>query len=160
MYVCGVTVYDSLHVGHARSLLTFDIIYRYLKFLAYRVEFVRNFTDVDDKIIKKANEENVSWQTITDRYIDEFYRDGEALGLLRPAVEPRATLHIPEIIALIQQLETKGLAYHVDGDVYYSVEKFPGYGKLSRKRLEELEAGPEWRWTKEKIPRFRALEIQ
>ena len=141
MYVCGVTVYDSSHIGHARSLLTFDIIYRYLKFLGYRVEFVRNFTDVDDKIIKRANDENVSWETITERYIEEFCRDSELLGLLRPTTEPRATLHIAEIIALIQRLENKGLAYRVDGDVYYSVQGFSGYGKLSRKKIDELEAG-------------------
>ncbi len=141
MYVCGVTVYDSSHIGHARSLLTFDIIYRYLKFLGYRVEFVRNFTDVDDKIIKRANDENVSWEAITERYIEEFCRDSELLGLLRPTTEPRATLHIAEIIALIQRLENKGLAYRVDGDVYYSVQGFSGYGKLSRKKIDELEAG-------------------
>ena len=141
MYVCGVTVYDSAHVGHARSLLTFDVIYRYLKFSGYRVQFVRNFTDVDDKIIKKANDEHVGCETITDRYIKEFYRDSEALGLLRPSVEPRATLHIPEIIALVRQLESKNLAYRVDGDVYFAVAGFPGYGKLARKKLDELEAG-------------------
>src|SRR5919106_6734773 len=141
MYVCGVTVYDSAHIGHARSLLTFDVIYRYLNFLGYAVRFVRNFTDVDDKIIKKANEEGVSSETITARYIEEFYRDAEAIGLLRPAVEPRATSHVPEIIALIQQLEKAGLAYRVNGDVFYRVEGFPQYGKLSRKKIAELEAG-------------------
>jgi cysteinyl-tRNA synthetase len=141
MYVCGVTVYDSSHIGHARSLLTFDVIYRYLNFLGYDVRFVRNFTDVDDKIIKKANEEGVSSETITARYIEEFYRDAEAIGLLRPAVEPRATSHVPEIIALIQQLEKAGLAYRVNGDVFYRVEGFPQYGKLSRKKIDELEAG-------------------
>jgi len=141
MYVCGVTVYDSSHIGHARSFLTFDTIHRYLKFLGYRVEFVRNFTDVDDKIIKKASDEKVSCETITDRYIEEFHRDAEALGLLRPTQEPRATLHIPEIVSLINRLEEKGLAYQVDGDVFYSVEKFAGYGKLSRKNIDELEAG-------------------
>jgi len=141
MYVCGVTVYDSSHVGHARSLLTFDVIYRYLGFSGYRVQFVRNFTDVDDKIIKKANDEHVGCETITDRYIEEFYRDSEALGLLRPDVEPRATLHMPEIIALIRQLESKKLAYRVDGDVYFAVDGFAGYGKLARKQLDELEAG-------------------
>ena len=108
MYVCGVTVYDSTHVGHARSLLTFDMIYRYLKFTGYQVEFVRNFTDVDDKIINKANDEKVSWETITERYIEEFHRDTEALGLLRPTQEPRATLHILEIVSLIRRLEEKG----------------------------------------------------
>ena len=141
MYVCGVTVYDSSHVGHARSFLTFDVIYRYLKFLAYEVEFVRNFTDVDDKIIKKANDENATCETITDRYIEEFHRDAEALGLLRPTQEPRATLHIPEIVSLISRLEEKGLAYRVDGDVFYPVERFEGYGKLSRKKIDELESG-------------------
>ena len=141
MYVCGVTVYDSAHVGHARSLLTFDVICRYLKFSGYRVHFVRNFTDVDDKIIKKANDEKVACEIITERYIEEFYRDGEALGLLRPDVEPRATLHIAEIVALIQQLESRNLAYTIDGDVYFSVERFAGYGKLARKKLDELEAG-------------------
>jgi cysteinyl-tRNA synthetase len=141
MYVCGVTVYDSAHIGHARSLLTFDVIYRYLNFLGYDVRFVRNFTDVDDKIIKKANEEGVSSETITARYIKEFYRDAEAIGLLQPAVEPRATSHVPEIIALIQELERAGLAYRVNGDVFYRVEGFPHYGKLSRKKIEELEAG-------------------
>jgi cysteinyl-tRNA synthetase len=141
MYVCGMTVYDSSHVGHARSLLTFDVIVRYLGFLGYRVQFVRNFTDVDDKIIKKANDEQVGCETITDRYIAEFCRDSEALGLLRPSVEPRATLHMPEIIALIRQLEGKNLAYRVDGDVYFAVAKFDRYGKLARKKLDELEAG-------------------
>jgi cysteinyl-tRNA synthetase len=141
MYVCGVTVYDSSHVGHARSLITFDVIFRYLKFSGHRVEFVRNFTDVDDKIINKANDEKIGWEKITERYIEEYYRDGEMLGLLRPTAEPRATLHIPEIIALIERLEAKELAYRVDGDVYFPVERFAGYGKLSRKKIEELEAG-------------------
>ena len=141
MYVCGVTVYDSAHVGHARSLITFDVIFRYLKFSGHRVEFVRNFTDVDDKIINKANQEKVSCEKITERYIEEYYRDGEMLGLLRPTAEPRATLHIPEIIALIERLEAKELAYRVDGDVYFPVQAFAGYGKLARKKIEELEAG-------------------
>ena len=141
MYVCGVTVYDSSHIGHARSFLTFDIIYRYLKFTGLDVTFVRNFTDVDDKIINKANDEKVSCETITDRYIDEFHGDCESLGLLPPTSEPSATEHIAEIIELIGQLEAKGLAYRVEGDVYYQVSGFPGYGKLSRKKIDELEAG-------------------
>ena len=141
MYVCGVTVYDSSHIGHARSFLTFDIIYRYLKFSGLDVTFVRNFTDVDDKIINKANAEKVSCETITDRYIDEFHGDCESLGLLPPTSEPRATQHIAEIIELIGRLEAKGLAYRVEGDVYYQVSGFPSYGKLSRKKLDELEAG-------------------
>jgi cysteinyl-tRNA synthetase len=141
MYVCGVTVYDSSHIGHARSLLTFDTIYRYLKFSGYRVQFVRNFTDVDDKIINKANEQKSSCEAITDRYIEEFHRDAESLGLLAPSLEPRATLHIAEIIELIQKLEERQLAYRINGDVFFSVPDFPGYGKLSRKKIDELEAG-------------------
>ena len=141
MYVCGVTVYDSSHIGHARSFITFDLIYRYLNFLGYRVDFVRNFTDVDDKIINKANAEKVSCEAITERYIDEFHRDSTALDLLSPTNEPRATHHISEIISLIQKLEDKGLAYQVEGDVFYSVAGFADYGKLSRKNIDELEAG-------------------
>lgn len=141
MYVCGVTVYDSAHIGHARSLLTFDIIYRYLRFSGLDVEFIRNFTDVDDKIIAKANEEKVPCETITGRYIEEFTQDGESLGLLKPAREPRATEHMAEIVALIEQLQAKGLAYQVDGDMYYAVGGFAGYGKLSRKNIDELESG-------------------
>lgn len=141
MYVCGVTVYDSSHIGHARSLLTFDTIYRYLTFSNYRVQFVRNFTDVDDKIIQKANDEKSSCEIITDRYIEEFHRDSESLGLLAPSLEPRATLHMPEIIELILRLEKQQLAYRINGDVFFSVSNFQGYGKLSRKRIDELEAG-------------------
>ena len=141
MYVCGVTVYDSAHIGHARSFFTFDIIYRYLKFSGFDVAYVRNFTDVDDKIINKANAENVSCDTITSRYIEEFAQDGESLGWLRPAREPRATEHMAEIIAIIEKLAAKGLAYRVDGDMYYAVSGFADYGKLSRKKIDELEAG-------------------
>jgi cysteinyl-tRNA synthetase len=141
MYVCGVTVYDSAHIGHARSFFTFDIIYRYLKFAGLEVEYVRNFTDVDDKIIKKANDEKVSCDAVTSRYIEEFARDSENLGWLRPSREPRATDHIPEILAIIETLEAKGLAYRVDGDMYYAVAGFADYGKLSRKKIDELESG-------------------
>jgi len=141
MYVCGVTVYDSAHLGHCRFLITFDVIYRYLRFLGFDVTYVRNFTDVDDKIIKRSNEEQVSWETITQRYIGEFHQDGEALGLFAPSVEPLATQHMAEIIDIIEQLEAKELAYRIDGDVYYSVAGFPSYGKLSRKNIDELEAG-------------------
>lgn len=141
MYVCGVTVYDSCHVGHARSLLTFDVVYRYLKFLGYRVTFVRNFTDIDDKIIQRAKERGTTAEAIARKYIDEFYRDSEALGLLTPTHEPKATEHIPEIIELIRRLEERAFGYRVDGDVFFSVDRFHGYGKLSRRRVEELEAG-------------------
>ncbi|MGH7771216.1 MAG: cysteine--tRNA ligase [Candidatus Binatia bacterium] len=141
MYVCGVTVYDSCHVGHARYLITFDVIYRYLKFLGYEVTFARNFTDVDDKIIDRAKEEGVPVEQIVERYIQEFYQDAGALGLLTPTFEPRATKHIPEMIDLVRRLQGQGVAYNVHGDVFFSVDRFPGYGKLSRQRLEELEAG-------------------
>lgn len=141
VYVCGVTVYDSSHIGHARALLTFDVIYRYLKFLDYRVIFVRNFTDLDDKIIRRAEEEGTSSEAIAAKYIEEFNEDSRALGLLPPAHEPKATEHIPEIIALIRRLEEKGMAYQVGGDVFFPVDRFPGYGKLSRRKPEELEAG-------------------
>jgi cysteinyl-tRNA synthetase len=141
IYVCGVTVYDSSHIGHARSLLTFDVAYRYLVFLGYRVVFVRNFTDVDDKIIQRARDENSTAEKIAGRYIEEFQGDSRALGLLPPTHEPKATDNIAEIVALIRRLEEKGVAYRIDGDVYFSVERFPGYGKLSRKNIDELEAG-------------------
>ena len=141
MYVCGVTVYDSCHVGHARSLLTFDVIYRYLCFLGYQVAFVRNFTDLDDKIIQRAKEQGTTSEAIATRYIREFCQDSVALGLLPPTHEPKATEHIPEIVSLIRRLEEKGMAYRIDGDVFFPVERFPGYGKLSRRKLEELEAG-------------------
>ena len=141
MYVCGVTVYDLCHVGHARALFTFDVVLRYLKFLGYKTTFVRNFTDLDDKIIKKAKTEDTEAKVIAEKYIKEFNRDSDSLGLIPPDKEPRATDHVTEMIHLIQQLEEKGLAYRVDGDVFFSVDRFPPYGKLSGRKLEELQAG-------------------
>jgi cysteinyl-tRNA synthetase len=141
MYACGVTVYDLCHIGHARSAVVFDIIYRYLRHKGYEVTYVRNFTDVDDKIIKRAQEEGVSTEEIAARYIKEFYTDMGALGMLKPTMEPKATEHIPEMIALVQRLMDKGLAYQVEGDVYYAVESFPEYGKLSKRSLDEMQAG-------------------
>lgn len=141
MYVCGVTVYDRSHIGHARALVTFDVIYRYLRFLGYEVTFVRNFTDVDDKIINRANERGISSQELSELYIREFDEDMRALRCLPPTHEPRATQHIPEMIGIIHELEAKGLAYAVDGDVYFSVDRFPGYGKLSHRRIEDMMAG-------------------
>ena len=151
MYVCGVTVYDSAHLGHCRFLLTFDVIYRYLKFAGYDVSYVRNFTDVDDKIIKRANDEQVNCAAITDRYIAEFNNDAAALGLLAPTIEPRATHHIAEMIEIIKQLEAKGFAYRVDGDVYFSVLSYSDYGKLSGKDILDLEAGARVEVDKRKI---------
>jgi cysteinyl-tRNA synthetase len=141
MYVCGVTVYDRSHIGHARALVTFDVVYRYLKFLGYDVTFVRNFTDVDDKIINRANERGITAQELSELYIREFNEDVIALRCLPPTYEPRATQHIPEMIAIIQELEAKGLAYAADGDVYFAVDQFPGYGKLSHRRLDDMMAG-------------------
>ena len=141
MYVCGVTVYDRSHIGHARALVTFDVIYRYLRFLDYDVTFVRNFTDVDDKIINRANERGISAQELSQLYIREFGEDMRALGCLPPTTEPLATQHIPDMIHLIQELENKGIAYAVEGDVYYAVDRFAGYGKLSHRQLEDMLAG-------------------
>jgi len=141
LYACGVTVYDLCHIGHARSLVVFDVIFRYLKYRGLDVTFVRNFTDIDDKIINRSNERGITWKELADKYIDEFYVDMDRLGLLRPTIEPRATEHIDEIIALVRRLEEKGLAYEVDGDVYYRLQKFKGYGKLSGKNVDDLLSG-------------------
>ena len=141
MYVCGVTVYDLCHVGHARANVAFDVIVRYLRYRGYEVTFVRNFTDIDDKIIQRANREGTGYREISGRYIEAFYRDFDRLGLLRPDAEPRATEHIPDIVGLIGRLIEGGMAYAADGDVYYSVREFAGYGKLSGKKAEELLAG-------------------
>lgn len=141
MYVCGVTVYDLCHIGHARSAIIFDVIYRYLKFIGYDVIFVKNFTDIDDKIINKANQEGTTCDEIAERYIREYYKDMDALGLIRPTYEPRATQYIQEMIKVIERLIEKGYAYVVDGNVYFRVERFGPYGKLSGKKLDELIAG-------------------
>jgi len=141
MYVCGITAYDRAHIGHARAALVFDIIYRFFRYLGYEVTYIRNYTDVDDKIIKRANQEGVSCQEIAERYIKEYAEDMQNLGMERPTYEPRATAHIPQIIELITKLMAKGFAYQVNGDVYFAVEKFGGYGKLSGRSLEEMRAG-------------------
>lgn len=141
LYVCGVTVYDLCHVGHARSAIVFDVIYRYLKSRGYRVVYVRNFTDIDDKIIKRAQEEGTDYRTIADRYIRAFYEDMDALDVLRPDIEPLATDNIPQMIEIIRRLEEKGIAYKAGTDVYFAVEKFPDYGKLSGRSLDDMMAG-------------------
>jgi cysteinyl-tRNA synthetase len=141
MYVCGVTVYDLCHIGHARSTTVFDVIFRYLRFLGYEVTYVRNITDVDDKIIKKAHEEGVGWEEIAHRYAREFHTDMGVLGLEKPTHEPKATDHIGEMIRLAERLVEKEYAYQVDGDVFFSVEKFKGYGKLSKRSLKQMKAG-------------------
>ncbi len=141
LYACGVTVYDLSHIGHARALIVFDVIYRYLQYRGYKVTFVRNYTDIDDKIIKRAQEEGVTYKDISDRYIKEFDHDMDMLGLEKPSVSPRATDHIPEMIAMVEALIEKGFAYEVEGDVYFSVGSFSEYGRLSGKNIEELNSG-------------------
>src|SRR5262245_37310493 len=141
MYSCGVTVYDRSHVGHARMLLVFDVIARYLRFAGYRVTFVRNFTDIDDKIIRRALQEGTPARDVSERYVAEFRQDVTALGAVLPDVEPKATEHVPEMIALVERLVAGGHAYVVDGDVYFEVRRFPAYGKLSGKNLDDLLAG-------------------
>ena len=141
MYVCGPTVYNVIHVGNARTFATFDIINRYLRWRGWQVTFVRNLTDIDDKIIKAAEQEGKSWQDIVDRYTRAFHEDMQALGTLPPDVEPRATETVPEIIRAVQCLVDRGLGYLVDGDVYFSTRDWPGYGKLSGLSGRELRAG-------------------
>lgn len=142
MYVCGMTVYDYCHLGHARSMIAFDVVQRWLKVSGLVVDYVRNITDIDDKIIRRAVENGESIRALTDRMIDALHEDADALGIERPTYEPRATEYIPQMLSMITTLEQKGLAYRSpNGDVNYAVRKFPGYGKLSGKSLDELHAG-------------------
>ncbi len=141
MYVCGVTVYDHCHIGHARSAIVFDTISRYLGTKGYKLTSVKNFTDIDDKIINKARAEGISWKEVSEKYIASFYEDMNALNILRPTYEPRATDHIDEMIGLVEALLSKGHAYKSEGDVYFSVESYKKYGQLSKRPLEEMEAG-------------------
>jgi len=141
MYVCGITAYDSCHMGHARAAVAFDVIFRYLKYLGYDVRFVRNYTDVDDKIIQRAREKNISCKELTEQYIAEYREDMKMLQVLTPTVEPKATEHIPEMIETIRQLIDQEKAYAVGGNVYYRVRAFQDYGKLSHKKIEDLESG-------------------
>ena len=141
IYVCGVTVYDFSHVGHARSALAFDMIRRYLLFRGYQVKFVRNFTDVDDKIIQRAQREGVTAQEVSERYVAAEREDMAAIGVMAPDVYSKATDHIPPMVALIERLVAKGLAYPVEGDVYFEVARFPAYGRLSGKNIDELVSG-------------------
>ncbi len=142
MYVCGMTVYDLCHLGHARSMVAFDVVQRWLKASGYQVEYVRNITDIDDKIIQRAVDNGETLRALTQRMIDALHQDADALGIERPQHEPRATDFVPQMTRLIGQLESQGLAYRVPtGDVNFSVRNFPGYGKLSGKSLDELHAG-------------------
>ena len=141
MYSCGPTVYNYFHIGNARPFIIFDTLRRYLEYIGYEVTFVQNFTDIDDKMIKRANEENITVKELADRFIGEYYTDAEGLGIEKATVHPKATENIDAIIELISELEKKGFAYNVDGDVYFSVKKFNEYGKLSHQPLENLELG-------------------
>jgi len=142
MYVCGMTVYDFCHLGHARSMVAFDVVQRWLRASGLRVTYVRNITDIDDKIIKRALDNGETIRALTDRMIEALHQDADALGIERPTHEPRATDYVPQMLGIIGQLEERGLAYRVpNGDVNYAVRKFPGYGKLSGKSLDELHAG-------------------
>ena len=142
MYVCGVTIYDLCHIGHGRTFVSFDMIVRYLRYIGYDVNFQRNITDVDDKIIKRANENNESCDALTERLIGEMHQDFDALNMLRPDFEPRATLHIAEIIDMVERLLERGHAYVADdGDVLFSVASYPDYGRLSGQNLDQLQAG-------------------
>jgi cysteinyl-tRNA synthetase len=142
MYVCGMTVYDYCHLGHARVMVVFDTVYRYLKASGHVVNYIRNITDIDDKIIKRSAENGEPIEALTNRFIDAMHEDEDALNVLRPTAEPRATGNIPEMLAMIQTLLNKGMAYQgKNGDVYYDVSRFDGYGKLSGRKLDELRAG-------------------
>ena len=142
MYVCGITVYDLCHIGHARSAVAFDVVQRWLKASGYKVTFVRNITDIEDKIIRRALENGETIRQLTDRMIGEMYRDFDALGVERPTHDPRATDYVPQMLDIVGKLQAKGLAYpSSNGDVNYAVRKFAGYGKLSGKSLDELQAG-------------------
>lgn len=141
MYVCGPTVYNYIHIGNARPFIIFDTLRRYLEYRGYDVTFVQNFTDVDDKIIKRGHEEHISPEEVANKYINEYFVDADGLGIKRASVHPRVTDNINEIIKFVKELEDKGYAYEVNGDVYFDTKKFEGYGKLSKQNQDDLEAG-------------------
>lgn len=141
MYVCGPTVYNFFHIGNGRTFIVFDTVRRYFEYRGYKVKFVQNFTDIDDKMINKANDEGTTVKDIGDKYIKEYYTDADALNIERATVNPRATEYIGQIIKFVKELIEKGYAYEVDGDVYFSARKFEGYGKLSKQNLDELNMG-------------------
>jgi cysteinyl-tRNA synthetase len=141
MYSCGPTVYNYFHIGNARPFIVFDVLRRFLKYIGYDVKFVQNFTDVDDKIINRSLEEGITAKEVADKYIAEYFKDADALGIERADVHPRVSDHMPEIIQMISDLEKNGLAYNVDGNVYYQVEHFHDYGKLSHQNIDDLKSG-------------------
>ena len=141
IYACGPTVYDYFHIGNARPFIVFDVLRRYLEHRGYQVKFVQNFTDIDDKMIRRANQEGITVKELGDRFIQEYYQDAAALGIRKATVHPRATEHIGDIIKLVKNLQNKGYAYEVNGDVYFDVKKDTAYGKLSGQNMDDLEAG-------------------
>ena len=141
IYACGPTVYDYFHIGNARPFIVFDVLRRYLEHRGYEVKFVQNFTDIDDKMIRRANQEGITVKELGDRFIQEYYQDAAALGIRKATVHPRATEHIGDIIKLVKNLQNKGFAYEVNGDVYFDVKKDTSYGKLSGQNMDDLEAG-------------------
>ncbi|WP_102399186.1 cysteine--tRNA ligase [Haloimpatiens massiliensis] len=141
MYVCGPTVYDFFHIGNARTFVIFDTIRRYLEYRGYKVKFVQNFTDIDDKMIRRANEENVTVKMLGDKFIEEYYKDADGLNIERATVNPRATEYMEQIVDFVKELMDKGYAYEVNGDVYFHTKKFDEYGKLSGQNLDDLQAG-------------------
>jgi len=141
IYACGVTVYDLCHIGHARSAIVFDVITRYLRYKGFKVKYVRNFTDIDDKIINRAKQEGILWDAVAKKYTEEYHKDMDTLGVKRADVEPKATEHIEEIIHIVKGLIEKGFAYESDGSVYFAVDKFSEYGKLSKRDKDDMVAG-------------------
>lgn len=158
MYVCGITVYDLCHIGHGRTFVAFDVVARYLRFLGYKLKYVRNITDIDDKIIKRANENGESFVALVDRMIAEMHKDFDALNILRPDMEPRATHHIAEIIELTEQLIAKGHAYVADnGDVMFDVPTDPTYGVLSRQDLDQRRQARALTWSTTNATRWTSF---
>jgi cysteinyl-tRNA synthetase len=141
MYSCGPTVYNYFHIGNARPFIVFDVLRRFLEYTGYEVTFIQNFTDVDDKIINRSHEEGISPGDVSEKYIQEYFTDADALGIKRASVHPKVSEHMPEIIAMIKTLEEKDLAYNVDGNVYYHVDAFKDYGKLSKQSIDDLKSG-------------------
>lgn len=141
IYLCGVTVYDESHIGHARTIIVFDVLRKYLESKGIEIEFVQNFTDVDDKIINRANSENTTAKIISTKYIENYYDDFDRLNVKRATNYPKATEHIEDIIKFIEKLIKKNIAYASKNGVYFEVTKFPGYGKLSKKKIDELQSG-------------------
>ena len=157
IYVCGPTVYDYCHIGHARSVISFDVIRRYYEWVGNRVIYVQNFTDIDDKMINRANQEGITIFELADRFIKQYFQDFNALNVKHATIHPRATEHIIDMVKFIQGLIERGFAYEQDGSVYFNIEKFKNYGKLSHKKLEELQPSQDDKSINKKNPNDFAL---